>query len=342
MKFALGYQLQEDEEDSFVDIVRDFKDEVEEVYFPWLDMPSGRAPLTNRRGFVEWDGQRKLESDLKAFKEMGVKLDLLFNANCYGRYSLSQYLENMICSLVDHLMERVGLDVVTTTSPMVARTVKKHFKGIDVRASINMRIGSVKGMEYLADLFDNFHVQREYNRDLEKIEEMTVWADAHGKYLCLLANSGCLNFCSGQVFHDNLVAHEAEVAETLNINDWNPVICWSYYANRDNWVSFLQNSWVRPEDIHNYEHYFPFVKLATRMHANPRMVIQAYSKRRFFGNLLDLLEPGHAPVFLPYIIDNSRFPDDWFSRTTGCDKRCHRCNYCSSVLGSVLVKMSEY
>jgi len=338
MKFAVGYQLPEEGEDPFVDIVRDFADKIEEVYFPWLDMPSGRAPLTNRRGFVDWSGQERLEADLKAFKEMGIKLDLLLNANCYGRYSLSQYLANVICSVMDHLIEEIGLDVVTTTSPMIARTVKENFPGIDVRASVNMRIGSVKGMEYLADLFDSFHIQREYNRDFQKIEEMKEWTDAHGKSLCLLANSGCLNFCSGQVFHDNLVAHEAEIAETVNISNWNPIVCWRYYSNRDNWVAFLQNSWVRPEDIKNYERYFSFVKLATRMHANPRMVIQAYTMQKFFGNLLDLFEPGHAIVFAPYVIDNSRFPDDWFLRTTECDKGCHKCDYCDSVLRRVLVK----
>lgn len=90
---------------------------------------------------------------------MGIKLDLLFNANCYGRYSLSQYLENLVCSVIEHISE-IGLDVVTTTSPMIARIVKENFSDIDVRASVNMRIGTVKGMEYLADLFDSFHIQQ--------------------------------------------------------------------------------------------------------------------------------------------------------------------------------------
>ena len=340
MKLAVGYQLPEEGEEPFVDIVRDFREKIEEVYFPWLDMPSGRASLTNRRGFVLWEGQRKLEEDLKAIKEMGIKLDLLFNANCYGRYSLSQYLANLVCSVVFHIKEKIGLDVVTTTSPMIARIVKENFNDIDVRASINMRIGTVKGMEYLCELFDSFHIQREYNRDFQRIEEMKEWAEAHGKTLCLLANSGCLNFCSGQVFHDNLVAHETEIGETFNVSDWNPSVCWNYYLARENWVSFLQNSWIRPEDIENYEGYFSFVKLATRMHANPRMVIDAYFQQSFSGNLLDLLEPGHALLFLPYIIDNSRFPDDWFPKTTKCDKRCHKCDYCASVLNETLVKVA--
>lgn len=342
MRFAIGYQLPEAGEEPFADIVEDFKGHIEEVYFPWLDMPSGRAPLTNRRGFVDWDGQEKLETDLKAFREMGVKLDLLFNANCYGRYSLSQYLANTVCSVIDHLLEGIGLDVVTTTSPMIARVVKENFPEIDVRASVNMRIGSVKGMEYLADLFDSFHIQRAYNRDPGKIEEMKEWADDHGKRLCLLANSGCLNFCSGQVFHDNLVAHEMEVAETLNVSDWNPITCWNHYKNKDNRAAFLQNSWIRPEDLGNYENYFAFVKLATRMHANPRLVIRAYSRQKFQGNLLDLLEPGYGPAFSPYIIDNSRFPDDWFSVVTSCNKKCHKCDYCGAVLKRVLVEMPGY
>ncbi|MBU0477862.1 hypothetical protein KKC91_04765 [bacterium] len=339
MKFAVGYQLAEADEESFVDIVKDFREHIEEVYFPWLDMPSGRSPLTMREGFVDWDGQRKLEAELKKFKEMDIKLDLLLNANCYGKDSLSQHLRNRVCSILTHLKERIGLDVVTTTSLMIAKTIKENFSAIDVRASVNMRIGSVSAMEYVADLFDSFYIQREYNRNFHRIAEMKKWADKQGKGLYVLANSGCLNFCSGQIFHDNLVAHEAEIGATQNIVGWNPSVCWNYYRKRENWIAFLQNSWIRPEDLHSYNTYFSVAKLAMRMHANPRMVIQAYTEKKFDGNLLNLLEPGHSPIFSPFIIDNSKFPEDWFVKTTVCDKRCHNCKYCGSVLEKVLVKM---
>ena len=39
-----------------------------------------------------------------------------------------------------------------------------------------------------------------------------ILCDAEGKELYMLANSGCLNNCSAHVFHDNLVAHEAQIA----------------------------------------------------------------------------------------------------------------------------------
>jgi len=339
MKFAVGYQLPDEDEEPIVETVKDFREYVEEIYFPWLNMPSGRSPMTVHEGSTDWEGQQKLEKDLKEFKEMGIKLDLLLNANCYGRQSLSKHFENFICSVIAHLKDTTGLDAVTTTSLMVARTIKENFPDIDVRASVNMRIGTIKAMEYISNLFDSFYVQREYNRDFQKIKEMKGWADKYGKKLYILVNSGCLNFCSGQVFHDNLVAHENEIAETNNITGWNPSVCWNFYAKKENWVAFLQNSWIRPEDVHNYDSHFSMAKLATRMHSNPRKVIQAYAEKKFNGNLLDLLEPGHNPIFSPYIIDNSKFPHDWFEKTTSCAKDCHKCKYCKQVLEKVLVKM---
>ena len=82
IKFAVGYQLPEGEEEPLVDIVRFYRDHIAEVYFSWLDQSSGRSSLINRRGMVNWSGQERMEQDLAAIRQMGVKLDLLFNANC--------------------------------------------------------------------------------------------------------------------------------------------------------------------------------------------------------------------------------------------------------------------
>ena len=339
MRYAVGYQFREAGEESIADIVRDFRQSIGEVYFAWLDSPSARSPATDARGMINWAGQAELETDLRLLRDMGIRLDLLFNASCYGRESLSQYLANFVCSVVAHLRDQVGLDMLTTTSLMIAEVIKENFPELEVRASVNMRVGTVKALECLADLFDSFCMQREFNRDLRRVAELSEWCDAHGKKLCMLANSGCLNYCPAQAFHDNLVAHAREVDQMSNLPGLNPVLCRRHYADPAHWVSCLQNSWVRPEDIDNYEDAVDTVKLATRTHANPRKVIQAYAERRFDGNLLDLLEPGYGPEFLGHVIDNTRFPADWFERTTSCDKRCHRCSYCESVLKDVLVRV---
>lgn len=330
-------------EEPFSELVRLYREHISEVFFSWSDMPSGRGGVSTHHGFTDWTAQQRTEEELKAIKAMGVKLDLLFNGNCYGQYAISEKLANTVVSVIEHLNNAVGgVEIVTTASPAIAHTVKKHFPEMEVRASVNMKIGTVKGMEYLSDLFDSFHVQREYNRDLKHLKMLKEWADAHGKKLVMLANSGCFSHCSGQTFHDNLVAHESEVCEVDNLRDFNPYTCWRTLEDPKNWHMLLQNTWVRPEDIHHYEGLFDTVKLATRMHTLPGMVIDAYCRRSFIGNTLDLFEPGFGRAITPYIVDNGSFPDDWFTHTSECDKMCHTCGYCKKVFDQVTINTGEY
>lgn len=337
MQFAVGYQLSEPDEKPFSELVARYREQVGEVYFPWGDLPSGRAPLTKRRGYVDWSGQARLEADLVRLRELGVRLDLLFNANCYGGEAVSQSLQNQVISILDYLGELVGgVETVTTTSPAIAWMLKQEFPQVEVRASVNMRIGTVRGMEYVAHLFDGYYVQRDHQRNLDYVRDLKQWADAEGKRLYLLANSGCLAHCSGQSFHDNLVAHEAQIDEAIKIEGFRPHTCWNYLADPDHWPAVLQSTWLRPEDLHHYEELFPLVKLATRMHACPEAVLSAYTRRQWRGNLLDLFEPGYGPAFAPYLVDNEAFPEDWFTQTSTCDRQCHKCGYCAEVLGKVL------
>lgn len=338
MKFAVGFQLYDLGEEPFSEIVRTYREHISEVFFAWQDFPSGRSGIATRHGYTDWTAQARAEEELKKIKDMGIKLDVLFNGNCYGEYALSEKLANTVISILRHLEDTVGgAQIVTTASPAIAHTVKKHFPQVEIRASVNMKIGSVKGMVYLSELFDSFHVQRDYNRDLDHLRVLKQWADTAGKKLVLLANSGCFINCSGQIFHDNLVAHEAQICEMSNLKDFMPYVCWNALKKRENWPMLLQNTWIRPEDLHHYEDLFETVKIATRMHARPGMVIDAYCRRKFYGNTLDLFEPGFGPAIAPFIINNKAFPEDWFERTSECDHQCHRCGYCKSVLEKVLL-----
>jgi collagenase-like PrtC family protease len=342
MKLAVGYQLGEEGDEPFAGIVRDYREAIAEVYFPWPGAPSGRAALGRRRGFADWSAQERLERDLAAFRQMGLALDLLLNANCYGARAVSESLENEVCSILERLDEVAGgADVVTTASLAVARTVKREFPRVEVRASVNMRIGTIEAMRYVSGLFDSFHIQRDVQRDIAHVREVRQWCEANGKRLSMLANSGCLRLCPGQVFHDNMVAHDAEIDETRNISGWTPHVCWNLYRERVNWPAVLQSTWVRPEDLRHYEGLVDVVKLATRMHERPRMVIHAYATGEHAGNLLDLLEPGFSPAFAPWAVDNTRFPSDWFERTSACGWQCHKCSYCAEVLERVLVRAGE-
>ncbi len=336
MRFAVGYYLPSSDKEPVIDIIKDYSDHIDEVYFPWVGSSSGRAALGVKRGGVDWTAQQTLERDLKELRDMGKRLDLLFNSNCYGGRAISEHLQNEVGSILDYLEMRGLLpEAVTTTSLTVARTVKKYFPDIDVRASVNMRIESPESMSYVSGLFDSYYVRRDNQRNIEYVKSVKKWCDENGKGLYMLANSGCLYQCPGQSFHDNMVAHDAEIDEQKNIKGWIPHVCWNLYKDESKRPAVLKTSWIRPEDIHYYEGLVPMMKLATRMHERPRAVIGAYTSGKYEGNLLDLFEPGHGPAFAPNIIDNTAFPEGWHERVSACARNCHECRYCETVFEHV-------
>ena len=78
------------------------------------------------------------------------------------------------------------------------------------------------------------------------------------------------------------------------------------------------------------------VKLATRQHSHPRVVIGAYANQSFAGDLLSLTEPGFSTAFAPFYIDNQAFPPDWAEHMAQCPDNCDSCHYCQDVLKLVL------
>ena len=310
---------------------------VKEVYFPWVGEPSGRPKL----GFEEEDDPDELAAALKRdvtrLKDAGIKLDLLLNANCYGAEAMSNALEKRVGGILEKL-DSWGCrpETCTVASPFVARTVKALAPDVEVRASVNMRLTTLQAFRYLSPLFDSYYLGRDVQRNLETVKRFSDWCHANGKKLCILANSGCLRNCPWQTYHDNLIAHSDEAMKTNNVRGWNPHLCWTLYKDRKNFAEILKATWVRPEDIGRYEGLVDVVKLATRQHANPDMVISAYERGAFEGNLLDLFEPGFSPAFFPQFVDNAAFPSDWFDRTSSCPRECTQCGYCESALAKVL------
>ena len=330
VRFSVGYNRMDGDRDVFSDIVREYRAHIREVYFAWPGDPSGRAPLDPATAEFVLD-------DLVRIRSLGVDLNLLFNASCYGERAVSAELQRHVRDVLGRGVERLAVTAVTTLSPLVARVVKEQFSDIDVRASVNLRLGTRQALEYAAPFFDSYTVQRETNRDLNRFTELQTWAEQNGKDLHVLANSGCLNFCSFQTFHDNAVAHEGEIQGRGDAAGM-ATLCREYYADREHWVNFLCGSWIRPEDIAAHAARVRCgYKLATRMHDNPRLVIHAYASGRHYGNLLDLMEPGFGSSFFPWAIDNSRFPADWFEKTANC-RHAGPCATCREVLADVLVR----
>lgn len=304
MKLMPGYKLSRD--DAFLDEIIAQKEHIYEVYFSFGDMPNGRNSQLCQEDFRPWEAQEKQIADLRRLSENGISLNLLLNGNCYGKESQSRAFFVGIGESVDYIASEFGLRSVTTTSPLIAKFLKNNFPELEVRASVNMRIGTKEGMDYIAPYFDGYYMQREYNRDFSRIKELKAWADQNGKRLYMLANSGCLNFCSAQTFHDNLVAHEAEISKMDNAYAFTGA-CKEYLKDPARYATLYEHlNFVRPEDLSLYDGFFTAAKLATRVSKNPVEILKSYINGRYSGNLLDLLEPRHN--IFPYALENANPP----------------------------------
>lgn len=318
LKFSVGYQLPDPQRLS--SIVAAFAADIEEVYFPWVGVVNGRGI-----SIVGADEQQLMEGELAEIHALGVSLNMLWNGNCYGGKSISVDLERKVVDAISHMLEQIGLEAVTTSSLFIAACVKRSFPQIDVRASVNMGIGSVTALKCVQDSFDSFYVRRELNRFPAKIKPLRDWCVANKKRLFLLANSGCLKDCPAHTFHDNLVSHEEELAKEASPWCGFRGVCWDYYANPSNRTSFLLDStWIRPEEVDAYCGRVDGIKLATRTHRDPARVIASYVQRTFSGNILSLGEPDFSGMCH---LENAKFSATWLERF-GALSDAERENYC--------------
>lgn len=309
MRFSVGYSTRAD--DKFLSQIIELKEHIDEVYFSFGSMPSGRNDQTIKEGLLPWQAQLKQIEHLKVLFNAGLKFNLLFNANCYGEMAQSKQLFNTVGQTVDYVMSEFSLKSVTTTSPLIAKFIKQNFEGIDVRASVNMGVGSPLAMEYIAQYFDSFYVKRELNRNFELLKNLRAWCDKNGKQMYILANSGCLNDCSMHTFHDNLVAHEKGASAMDNGYQFTGV-CKEFLTNPNNMQGLLYaTNYIRPEDVELYQGIVPAMKLATRVHENPIRVLNAYVRnKKFVGNTAGLLEPNHTNAIYPFVLENSKIQSE--------------------------------
>ncbi len=299
MKFSVGLQYMNEE---FTDYIVKNKNDISEVYFSWGDFANGRNNQINANEYTSWELQKKQVESLEKLKSEGIPLNLLFNANCYGKDSQSKSFFYKIGNTIDFIKENYILTSVTTTSPLIAKFIKSNFEDILVKASVNMSVGEEIAMDYISEYFDGFYLKRELNRDLDSVKRISDWCNKNNKKLYILANSGCLNYCSAHTFHDNLVAHENEISQMDNAYDFHG-ICHEYLKDESHYENLIENTnFIRPEDIYKYEGLVDGVKLATRAHKNPVFVLKSYLLKKYRGDILRLLEPQHS--IYPYVIEN--------------------------------------
>lgn len=309
---------------------------IRETFFAWPGVLSCR-PAPDFTPEV----RARLVSDLRWARENGIHLDTLFNANCYGDEAISPELAGFVSRILREMdAEGLAPDIVTTTSPFIATALRRDFPDVKIRWSVNLRVHGTIGFESVLELFDSFYVSRERQRDLAFMARTAGWAAEHGKIVGMQANSGCIRQCPFQTFHDNLHGHgdgrRPKDVATAKEYGFSFFRCKTHYS-RGNAEDFLKSTWIRPEDLPEWEKYADVVKIATRRHPCPEAVLDAYATYSFDGDLASLMDPAH--VFAGGAFSNKAFDraGDLWREVRSCAKAddCERCGKCGKLMKEV-------
>ena len=333
-KFAFGYFFEKRHGFTFRDLAEKYAPFLKEVYFPWPGLLSARE--------LEGDPlplQKQLIDDLKFCRSKGMCLDLLVNATCYGDTAFTAAQRKDYYGQLKELSSH-GLmpEIVTTSSPYIAKISKGFDASFECRASVNMRLLSTIAMEYVAGEFDSFYLCRDVQRDLPTVRTFARWGRKNGKTICMLANSGCLRFCPWQTFHETLLAHHFKhILPEIKKLKMPSTLCSGLIADKQ-FEEILRGSWIRPEDLIRYDPYVSVFKLSTREANRPDLILQAYTSGTFDGDLLHLLDPDFSLFVSPKIFDNKSFPKEWSEgKIAGkCAANCTHCGKCTEVLNTIL------
>ena len=172
MKYMVGLKNGDQE---LLRCIKENKENIYEVYFSWGDIPNGRTSQVTSEAYAPWEMQEMQRQAVKELSDAGVSLNLLFNANCYGKDSQSRAFSHKVGTVIDYVSEYYGLQSITTTSPLIAKFVHQNFENIEVRASVNMEIGTIQGMDYLAEYFDSYYMKREFlKEDINKLWQKKI------------------------------------------------------------------------------------------------------------------------------------------------------------------------
>jgi len=155
--------------------------------------------------------------------------------------------------------------------------------------------------------------------------------------LGVMVNEGCLYACPYKTAHDAHIALSRLTACRVGPDLLRDLGCLRDFATEPG--RLLASPFIRPEDVGHLEEVADFVKICgrSRLAAELRAIVAAYVDGSFDGNLLWLLD---TPEILSdrYVLENKALPEDFFTRTAGCSRRCRACGYCGELAGRLLTR----
>ena len=245
--------------------------------------------------------QRDLKNYVTVLGRHGIAFNYLLNASCMGNREWTRRWQGKLDSLLRRLLN-MGIGRLTVSTPFLLEAVKARFPDFHVKVGIYAQVDTSRRARFWERLgadaitLESFSINRDLDR-LRAIRE-AVTCD-----LQLIANHACLPNCPIQYYHQNGFAHSSDGCRRLFV-DYCFLRCSRYRMEDPSML--IKAAWIRPEDIAAYEALgYTSFKLLERGMPSAALLqrVKAYSKRRFDGNLADLIlsygfrEPTRKPSF---------------------------------------------
>lgn len=289
------------------------------------DMGSGRpADLLPKADWIA------LENYIAASKKYGIDFNYTMNATCLGNKEFTEQGVNGILSDLQRLYN-IGVSSITVALPSLMEIIRSSPFNFEIKASALCQITNVNKAQGYQQLGVNRMVLDEsLNRDFDTIKRIREKTSAK---IELILNVICHRNCIYRPFHQNQCAHDTKGDQPSS----------TFYTHRCMLQRFskagdiLRLGWIRPEDLHLYEkigiEYFKLQGRHNVERGDPVRAVEAYMKRDFNGNLLELLDLFNSLNSFGFYLDNKKlngFVDKYYQNKDFCRLDCDSCKYCDN------------
>jgi len=261
------------------------KEKVVEVYGKLTSDPVGGGRPSSASPFVS---KGRLVAAIRETHGYGLKFNYLFNGGCLGNMEYTRWGQRKIRAFLDWLT-KIGVDNITVSIPYLLEVIKKCYPHFEVTVSNIAEVNSIRRAkqweELGADAIVLFDV--DMNRSFSLIRK--IRKDVRCK-LKLIANDDTVNSCALYAYHALIDTHASQNHSSSFLIDSCKITCRLRRLN--NPILFIRGGWIRPEDAHYYEEAgIDMLKLVDRTMITEAIVriVDAYTKGRHEGNLLDLM-----------------------------------------------------
>lgn len=310
--------------------------------------------------------REKIQKYVDRVHDLGAEFNYLLNAPCFGNTEYTKKGQKNILELLDWL-DDIGVDSITATSPYLLQVIEEQssFKTITSTYCCIDTVQRAKQFEKLG--VDIITLPQYINRNFKLLNEIEEGTSAGLK---LITNLVCIFGCPylSTHYHANVMGHAS--GEDSVFGEYSIFNCTEELLS--NPEEIIKARWIRPEDLEKYEQLgFEIFKIAGRNRTSEKIaeMAQAYAKKKFDGDLIDLFDVGwnrstHSPLSFKELpknisflktankirkalknvnikLDNQSISDDFIKQFLGKDCKstdCVKCGYCKEISKEAISK----